>query len=107
MMMAVIYPLSGAAGSDPLRRESGAPPPPRPQIIRGKLGLSFSAKTKVSVKSPTRGGARGAFWWVPRGQVHGPRGPTPFGPRGPPAFDLLSSTLLLMKNWRGIFPLII
>ena len=96
-----------ATGSDPLQRESGAPSSPRPQIIRGKLGRPFSAKMKVSVKSPTRGGAQGAFWWVPRCQVHGPRGPTPFGPCGPPAFDLLSSTLLLMKNWRGIFPLII
>ena len=40
---------SEAAGSDPLRRELGAPPPPRPQIIRGKLGRPFSEKTQVLV----------------------------------------------------------
>ena len=42
---------SRAAGSDPLRRESGAPPPPRPQIIRGKLGRPFSGKTKAYIKT--------------------------------------------------------
>ena len=59
------------------------------------------------LKSPRRGGARGPFGWSPRGQVHRPRGPPPFGPRGSPRFGLLSVAFLLMKNFRGIFPLII
>ena len=110
MMMAVISPplrSSGAAGSAPLRRESGALPPPRPQIIQEILGRPFSGKTKASIKSHRRGSARGPIWWVPRGRCTWPCGPTPFGPRGLPLFGLLSIALLPKKNCRGIFPLII
>ena len=104
------FPLlrsSGAAGSDPPRMESGVSPPPRPWMVSGKLGRNFSGRTKASIKSPRRGGARGPTQWVPRVQVLGPRGPTPFGPRGSPLFGLLPSAFLPMKNLRGIFPFII
>jgi len=95
------FPLlrsSGAAGSDPPRKGSGVSPPPRPRMDLEKLGRYFSGETKASIKSPRRGGARGTFGWVPRGQVHGPRGPPPFGPRGSPLFGLLPSAFLPMKN---------
>lgn len=95
------FPLlrsSVAAGSDPLRRGSGAPPPPRPRTILENLGCPFSGRTKTSVKRPQRGGARGASWWVPHGLLTWPCGPTPSGTRGSPPFGLLSTSFLPKKN---------
>ena len=39
--------------------------------------------------------ARGPNEQGPRGQVHGPRGTHPFGPRGSVAFDLFSTDIVL------------
>ena len=36
---------SGAAGSDPLRRELGVSPPPPPRMDLGKLGRNFLGET--------------------------------------------------------------
>ena len=44
MMMTVISPFSGAAGSDPPRRESGVSPPPRRMDLE-KLGRYFFGET--------------------------------------------------------------
>ena len=107
MTMTMISPFSGAAGSDPPRRESGVSPPPQPRMDLEKLGRNFSGRTKASIKSPRRGGARGAVQWVPRGPRFWPRGPTFFGPRGSPLFGLLPSAFFSTKNQLCNFPFII
>ena len=91
----------------PPSERSEVPPPPRPRIISRILGRNFLGETKVLLKRPSQGGARGSTWWVPRGQVHGPCGPLCFGPRGSRLFGLLPTAFLPMKNWCGNFPFII
>ena len=98
---------SGAAGSDPLRRESGVPPPPRPQIIREKLGRPSLGKTKAYIKSPRRGSARGPVWWVPHGPCTWPRGTHQTAPRAPPRVGLFTNTFVFAKNGRPNFSQII
>jgi hypothetical protein len=108
--MTVISPSSGTPEQQsliPPRRESGVSPPPRPRMDLEKLGRNFLGRTKACIKSPRRGSARASLWWVPRGQVLWPRGPTHLGPRGSPLFGLLPYALFSMKKWLCIFPFII
>ena len=109
MTMTIISPFSGVPEQQDLTPSEGIRSFATAATSDGleKLGRYFSGKTKALLKSPRRGGARGPTWVVPRGQVHGPRGPPCFGPRGSPLFGLLPTAFLPMKNQLGIFPFII